>query len=127
MDLFRPVQFPCPLVHQSDDEPGLLEMVVLVVYLSVGLVQRPSMVDPVRTMLIHEGKEQLVILRHAQLRHHTLEGVVVPRELRAPYGSDICTLEVLELVVEKAVRVTVPEECIDIQRMVDEFNLFVFR
>ena len=81
LDLFRPVQFPCPLVHQSDDEPGLLEMIVLVVYLSVGLVQRPSMVDPVRTMLIHEGKEQLVILRHAQLRHHTLEGVVVPREL----------------------------------------------
>ena len=39
LDLLRPVQLFCLLVHQPDDEPGLLEMVVLVVYLAVGLVK----------------------------------------------------------------------------------------
>ena len=55
LDLLRLVQLPCPLVHQSDDEPGLVEMVILVVYLAVGLVEGPCMVDPVHPVLVHEG------------------------------------------------------------------------
>lgn len=39
LDLLWPSQFSCLLVHQSDDEPSLVEMVVLVVYLAVGLVK----------------------------------------------------------------------------------------
>ena len=73
------------------------------------------MVYPVRPLPVDKGQEQLVLLGCAQLRHHTLQGIVVSCELRASYSSNIGSLEVFELVVKEAMRVTIPKQCIDVQ------------
>lgn len=77
LDVLHRYKFLSPLVLQPDDLPRLLEVAVLVVHLAVGLVQRLRVVDPVRTSLVHHGKQHLIRVRAAELWHNSLKSVLV--------------------------------------------------
>ena len=125
LDLLRFCQFHRFLVHQPYTQPRLVEVVVFFIDLSIRFVQRSCMINPVLPLLVHEWQQVLIVFWHTEVGHHALELIIISRQLWAPSGCNVGTLEVFELIIEQSVGISVPKECVDVKRVVDDLNLFI--
>ena len=80
------------------------------------------MIDPVGPTLVHNGDELLVFFGAAKLRHDRLQGVLIANKSETSGGCHPMRHQGLALIVEKTVRVTIPEEPIDLEVMINPFN-----
>ena len=111
------------LVLKTDDLPSLLKVAILFIKIAIGLVQRLGVVKPVGASLIYDWEEHLVRVRASKLRHDRLECILVANQYETPSRAHFVVLEALRFVIEQAVGVPIPEQSVDLQVMVDSFNL----
>ena len=67
------------------------------------------MIDPVRAVFVYDREKLLVIFRTSKFRHDSFEVVIVTDQHTAPHQLDPAILQDFRLIIEEAMRVSIPE------------------
>ena len=111
------------LVLKSDNLPSLIKVTVFLIYLPIRLVDRLRVVEPICAALVDSREKHLIVIRTVQLWHNILKGYIVSDDHHAPCGDHFAFLESLRFIVEQAVRVTIPEESVNLEVVVNTLDL----